>query len=94
MAKQAVGFDPDNSSYLDTYGWVLFKLGNYEEAEEWIAKSLDKGDNSAVVIEHYGDVLWKLDDKDKAVEYWEKALNAGEGSEFLEMKVRDKTYYE
>ena len=46
------------------------------------------------MIEHYGDVLYKLGDKKEAVKYWERALKVGEGSEFLEMKVRDKVLYE
>jgi tetratricopeptide (TPR) repeat protein len=94
MAKKAVEIEPKNSSYQDTYGWVLFKLGRYKEAEEWIAKALESREESAVVIEHYGDVLWKLGDKKEAVKYWEKALKSGKGSEFLEKKVLDKTYYE
>jgi tetratricopeptide (TPR) repeat protein len=94
MAKTAVEMEPANSSYLDTYGWVLFKMGKYEEAKTWIEKAIAAGEESAVVLEHYGDVMWKLDDKKEAVKYWEKAQKAGEGSEFLEKKVSDKTYYE
>lgn len=94
MSKKSLDLEPDNSSYLDTYGWILFKLEKYDEAKTYIGKALDKGEESAVVIEHYGDVLWKLGDKKEAVKYWEKALDAGTGSDFLEKKVRDKTYYE
>jgi len=94
MAKKAVEIEPDNSSYLDTYGWVLFKLGRYEEAKTWIASAMEKGESSAVVLEHYGDVLWKLNDRKEAVRYWEQAAEKGEGSEYLEKKVREKTYYE
>ncbi len=83
MAKKAVELDPGNGSNQDTYGWVLFKLGRYEEAKEWIEKAIQTGEESAVVLEHYGDVLWKLGNKKDAVKYWEKAGKAGEGSEFL-----------
>jgi tetratricopeptide (TPR) repeat protein len=94
MAAKAVKIEPANSSYLDTYGWVLFKLGKYDEAKTWIEKAIEAGEESAVVLEHYGDVMWKLNDRKEAVRYWEKAQKAGEGSEFLEKKVSDKTYYE
>lgn len=94
MAKKAVELEPTNSSYLDTYGWVLFKMNKYQEAKTWIEKAITAGEESAVVLEHYGDVMWKLGDKKEAVKYWEKAQKAGEGSEFLEKKVSDKTYYE
>jgi predicted negative regulator of RcsB-dependent stress response len=73
---------------------VLFKLGRYEEAKTWIARAIENGEESAVVIEHYGDVLWKLNEKKEAVRYWEKAKAAGQGSDLLEKKVQDKTYYE
>jgi tetratricopeptide (TPR) repeat protein len=94
MAKKAVELDPDNGPNMDTYGWVLFKLGKYAEAKEWIGKAIAKREDSAVVTEHYGDVLWMLGEKKEAVKYWEKALKIGQGSEFLERKVQDKTYYE
>jgi tetratricopeptide (TPR) repeat protein len=92
MAKKAVELDPGNSSNEDTYGWVLFQLGKYEEAKEWIAKAIGNDKESAVVIEHYGDVLWKLGEEKEAVKYWEKAQKMGEGSEYLEKKVTGKKY--
>jgi len=94
MAKKAVDLDPENGANQDTYGWVLYKLGRYEEAKTWIGKAIENREESAVVVEHYGDVLWQLGDKKEAVKYWEKALKIGQGSEFLEKKVQDKTLYE
>jgi Tfp pilus assembly protein PilF len=94
MSKKAVELDPGNSANQDTYGWVLYKMGNYEEAEKWIGKAIADSEAGAVVLEHYGDVLFKLGKQREAVKYWEKALKEGEGSEFLERKVKDKTLYE
>jgi len=95
MSRKAVELDPGNGSNMDTYGWVLYKEGKYEDAKEWIGKAMENGeDTSAVVLEHYGDVMWQLGDKKEAQKYWEKAQKAGKGSEFLEKKVRDKMLYE
>lgn len=94
MAGRSVELDPDNGANQDTYGWVLYKMGRYEEAKKWIGKAIQNRESSAVVLEHYGDVLYKLGEKKEAVKYWEKASEKGEGSEFLEKKVRDKTLYE
>lgn len=94
MARKAVDLDPENGANQDTYGWVLFKLGRFEESKEWIGKAILDPEASAVVLEHYGDVLSKLGDDKEALKYWEKALKAGKGSENLERKVKDKTYYE
>jgi pentatricopeptide repeat protein len=74
MAKQAITIEPENSAYLDTYGWILFKLKNYEEAAIYIEKSIASGKTSSVVHEHLGDVYEKLGQKEKAVELWKKAF--------------------
>ncbi len=95
MAKKAVTLEPGNSSFQDTYGWVLFKLGKYEDAKTWITKALeDKDGVSAEVLEHYGDVMFRLGDTGKALEYWNKAKSKGPGSELLEKKITDKKLYE
>jgi len=40
MAKQAIMPEPDNAAYLDTYGWILFKLQKYEDAAMYIESPL------------------------------------------------------
>jgi tetratricopeptide (TPR) repeat protein len=94
MAKLSVDLKP-GSANLDTYGWVLYQLGDYEEAGKWIVKAMDAGgDENPVILEHYGDILWRLDRKQEAIEWWKKALNAGQGSDFLEKKVEDQRMHE
>jgi len=94
MAKRATELQP-SSSNQDTYGWVLYKLGYYEEAKVWIEKALENGaEDNAVILEHLGDVYWKLGDSQKAVDLWIRANEAGTGSEFLEKKIKDKQLYE
>jgi tetratricopeptide (TPR) repeat protein len=96
MSRESNLIEPDQSSYEDTYGWIMYKQGKYKEAKEWTEKSLSHGsDKSATVLEHYGDILYKLGDLDKAYEYWQKAKNAGEGaSEFLDKKLESKKLIE
>lgn len=87
MAKEAVRQQPENSSYLDTIGWVYFKLGNYEEAERFILKAIKHDDSNPVVLEHMGDVYARLGKKDKALEYWQKALERDETNQSLRAKI-------
>jgi Tfp pilus assembly protein PilF len=95
MAKKANALDTANSSFEDTYGWVLYKLGKYDEAKVWIEKALaDKDSVSSEVMEHYGDVLYKLGQHDKAFEYWNKAKAKGEGSELLNKKISERKLIE
>jgi tetratricopeptide (TPR) repeat protein len=87
MSTEAVRQKPENSSYLDTIGWVYFKLGNYEDAERFILKAIEHGDASPVVLEHMGDVYAKLGQKEKAVEYWQKALDRDDTNQSLRAKI-------
>ena len=92
LSKKSNELEPDQASYEDTYGWIMFKQGKYSDAKIWIEKSMAGGsDKSATVLEHYGDVVFKLGDSVKAVEYWQKAKAAGEGaSEFIDKKIIEK----
>ncbi len=87
MAKRAIAAKPDNTSYLDTMGWIYFRLGQYDRAESYIRKAIDKGEASAVVYEHLGDVEYKLNNKTQAMEYWNKALQLDEKNTALREKI-------
>ncbi len=95
MALRANTLDPDNASFQDTYGWVLYQQGKYDEAKVWLEKALENGGNeNDVILEHYGDVLYQLSEKEKALLFWQRASEAGSGSEFLPQKIRDEKLYE
>lgn len=97
MAELANQLMPDRAAFQDTFGWVLYKLGDYTGAEKWIKKAIENDeDNSPVLLEHYGDVLYKLGRKEEALGYWIKAgqQNGEDVSEFLEKKIRTGTLHE
>ncbi len=88
MARTANSLQPDSPSYQDTYGWILFQMGKYEQAKEWIYKAINNGGKSSgVILEHYGDVLFKLGDKEGCLKYWGEALKTGFESESLKLKI-------
>jgi tetratricopeptide (TPR) repeat protein len=95
MAKRATDLKPNSSANQDTYGWVLYKMGKFDDAKIWIGKALENDQEvSAVIIEHYGDVLWQLGDHKEAYQYWIKAQEKGKGSELLEKKIEQKKLIE
>ena len=95
MAKRATELKPNSPANQDTYGWVLYKMGNYTEAEIWIGKSIENEEEaSGVLLEHYGDVMWQLGNTEKAYVYWLKAKEKGEGSDFLDQKIEEKKLIE
>jgi len=95
MAEKAAALDSLNPANLDTYGWVLYKLGRYDEAEKWIGKAmLASTKDDPDILEHYGDIQFMLGKVEKASEYWIRAKNANGGSTFLEKKIKEKKLYE
>lgn len=103
MSARSLELEPENSSFQDTYGWIQYKMGDYEQAHDWLKKSLDNSEKpNVVVLEHYGDVLYKLGRKEEARVYWQKALELEKqteedeegASEFLEKKVEEGTLIE
>lgn len=74
LSEYAVEQEPKNSSYLDTVGWVHFKLGNYDKAIRFIKMAMEEDELNATLLDHLADVYAKMDNKEKAIEYWQKAL--------------------
>jgi len=94
MSKKSLQFEPENPAFLDTYGWIFFLKGDYENAEKYIKKALNYDPNDADLLEHYGDVLFKSGKTDDALMYWDKARKNGGKSDVLQKKIREKKYYE
>jgi len=95
MSKKCNDLQPNNSSYQDTYGWVLYQQKRYNEAKTWIGKAIDNGGkNSPTLLEHYGDVLFQLGEKQDAVKHWEESQKLGNTSDTLFKKIKDKKLYE
>jgi Tfp pilus assembly protein PilF len=88
MSKKALEQQPKNPSYLDTMGWVYFRLGNFDEAKKYIQDAINAGDASAEVNEHMGDVYFKLNDTAKAMEFWKKAVELDSTRESAKEKIR------
>jgi len=87
MSLQAIEAEPNNDSYLDTVGWVYFKLGRYDEAHKYISKAITAGGASATVYEHMGDIQFKLGEKKKAEQFWKQALEMNSGNQSLKDKI-------
>jgi len=87
MSKRSLEKDSANASYLDTYGWILYRLGRYDEALIYIRRAVELGDASPVVYEHLGDVYARLNRTDDAKRYWAKALEKDGKNQGLREKL-------
>ena len=93
MSYKTVKAEPNNSTYLDTYAWILFEKGNYAEARIYIDNAMkNDGEKSDVIVEHCGDIYFMTGDVEGALKYWKKALEMGSESKTLKQKIEKKQY--
>lgn len=93
MSYKTVKAEPNNSTYLDTYAWILFEKGDYVQARLFIDDALKSGgEESDVIVEHAGDIYYMSGDIDGAVNLWQKARDMGSESKTIDQKIKRKKY--
>jgi tetratricopeptide (TPR) repeat protein len=72
--RQAVDIEPMNGAYLDSLGWVYFKLGQYELAEDNLRQAVQRDQTDPTVHEHLGDLYEKTGRIRLAAAQWQLSL--------------------
>ena len=93
MSTRLIEQHPNNPTYLDTHGWVLYTAGKYKESRKFLERAASMEDDGTV-IEHYGDVLFQLGEVEEAIKQWERARDLGSASELIGKKISDRKLYE
>jgi len=88
-SRNAIELAPNQAAYLDTYGWILFKMGNTKEAHKYIDKSLEIDNSNTEVLMHMGDILVKMKKLTEAKEFYKKALSLDPENQELIDKLSD-----
>ena len=88
MIRRALELEPNNASYLDTYAWVLYAMGRYEQALEPMVQALRLSSENPTLLEHYGDILYRNNQTEEAKSQWSKALLFDKGNLELQSKIR------
>lgn len=91
MIRIAVEREPDNESFLDSLGWVLYKRGRFAEARTYLQKAIAPGViGDPITLDHLGDVNYQLNEPVEATRLWNLAkdrvaafLQAGESRKEL-----------
>ncbi|MDB5320468.1 MAG: Tetratricopeptide 1 repeat-containing protein [Phycisphaerales bacterium] len=74
LIRIAVEAEPDNQSFLDSLGWVLYKRSKFAEALIYFEKAIGPATRpDPVVLDHMGDVLYRLSHGGEAVKQWKRA---------------------
>jgi tetratricopeptide (TPR) repeat protein len=82
LIERALAIKPDEAAYIDSIGWVQYRLENFDEAIKHLRRALSLFNNDEVAA-HLGEVLWVSGEQDEARQIWDKALEATPESEIL-----------
>lgn len=84
-ARRVVRHEPDNTTYLDTYAWVLYKKGDFEGAKEQIDRTIS--------LTELDNAMDSIDSAIKSIEQ-EPTILAGEEADDLSEEVVEVTEVE
>lgn len=89
MAEEVMRKEGDNPTYIDTYAWVLYKLGKHRRAWKQMQRIVDADDvNDAEILEHMGFILYELGRCEEAAEYWKTSLEKDSSKSYLEEEIK------
>ena len=78
MIRKALDLDPDNGAYLDSLGWVNYRLNKLDEAEQNLRRSIERVNGDPTVHDHLGDVYLKQGKVKDAIAQWQLSLKEWE----------------
>jgi len=90
MLLRAVELRPNDGYIVDSLGWALYRLGDYEGAVASLERAVELEPAEAVVNDHLGDAYWKVGRKREARVQWERVISLLPSEEVDEATVRAK----
>ena len=90
LIEGALEIEPDNGAFLDSYAWVFYKMGRYEEALTQMKKAVLTEMDDPVVYDHQGDIYFALNQEELARQSWEKALELKPDDEAVRVKLNPR----
>jgi tetratricopeptide (TPR) repeat protein len=87
LIERALAIEPENGAFLDSYGWVYYKMGNLKEALKYLQKAAELT-SEYIIYDHLGDAYNTLGDNDNAIIWWNKALELSPENELIKAKLK------
>lgn len=88
LVQRALVVDPYNAAFLDSLGWVYYRMGRFGEARQPLERAARDLPLDPTILEHLGDVYARLALRELAVANWSRALQHGaEHPEDLRAKI-------
>lgn len=90
MISIVIKDEPANATYLDTYGWVLYKLGKNKKALKIISNALSISPRrDPELLEHMGFVLKAMNKYDEAAKYFKESFEKDNTKEYLKTEIEE-----
>lgn len=85
LIRKALEREPNNGAYLDSLGWVLFRMNRLPEAEDALRRSVERMSKDPTVHDHLGDVYFHQGKTREAIAQWQRSLKEWDASSPAEM---------
>ncbi len=74
LSRRSLEMEPDNGAYLDTLGWIYYRMGKYEKALTYLEWAREQLGSDPEIILHFGDVYAAKGDAKRAKQYWKESV--------------------
>ena len=75
MIERAVQQRQNDGYIVDSMGWVLYRLGKYDEAVGHLERAVQLRPQDPVINDHLGDAYWRVGRRHEARFQWRRALS-------------------
>ena len=75
MIELAVSQHPEDGFIVDSLGWAMFLMGEYDEAVFNLERAVSLKPSDPTINEHLGDAYWKVGRETEARFQWRRALS-------------------
>tara|TARA_A100001015_G_scaffold287860_1_gene358091 strand:+ start:770 stop:2383 length:1614 start_codon:yes stop_codon:yes gene_type:complete len=89
LIKKALEIEKNNGFFLDTLGWIQFKLNDVDKAVRSLQLAIELEPNNSEIIDHLGDIYYKIGRKKEAIYEWKRAL-IGNADNKLKKDIKSK----
>lgn len=86
LIARAIALDPQNAAFLDSYGWVYYRQGDFAKAVDYLQQAAAL-DNDPVIFDHLGDAHEALGEPDQAERWWRRALELDPENQAIREKL-------
>ncbi|BBK33648.1 tetratricopeptide repeat protein [Stella humosa] len=74
MLRKAVELRPEDGYIVDSLGWVMYRMGRFDEATEQLERAVELRPLDPVINDHLGDAYWRTGRRQEARVQWQRAL--------------------